>query len=350
MAMAKPPRMDHAAGVPRPVNLALQGGGAHGAFTWGVIDRLLEDGRISVEALVGTSAGAMNAAVTAHGLVSNGRDGARDSLEKFWRAVSEAALFSPIKPSPLDRWMSVGNLDFSPMFQWFDALTRMASPYQINPANFNPLRDILYEQVDFKRIRANSDIKLFTCATNVNTGRIKVFRTHEMTAERVLASACLPFLYQAVEIEGQHYWDGGYMGNPPLYPLFYECTTQDILLVMINPIRMAEVPRTSTEIFDRINEISFNSNLMREMRAIQFVTDLIDKGFDDGGRLKKMRIHTVDAEDQMRRLSTSSKLNAGWPFLCWLRDLGRARGQAFLDEHYDKVGVESSTDVRERFL
>jgi NTE family protein len=332
------------------VNLALQGGGAHGAFTWGVIDRLLEDGRITVEALVGTSAGAMNAAITAHGLVVGGRDGARAALERFWRSVSEAALCSPVTPSPLDRWMSVGNLDYSPTFQWFDALTRVASPYQLNPANFNPLRDILHDQVDFRRIRTNDRIRLFTCATNVNTGRIKVFRTHEMTAERVLASACLPFLYQAVEIEGEHFWDGGYMGNPPLYPLFYESTSQDILLVMINPIRMAEVPRTATGIFDRINEISFNSNLMREMRAIQFVGDLVDKGFTDGGRLRKMRIHTVDAEDQMRRLSTSSKLNAEWSFLCWLRDLGRARVQAFLDEHYDRIGVESSTDIRERFL
>jgi NTE family protein len=334
----------------KPINLALQGGGAHGAFTWGVIDYLLEDGRLDIEALVGTSAGAMNAAVTLHGLITGGREGARASLERFWRAVAEAALFSPIRPSALDRWMSIGNLDFSPMFQWFDAVTRTLSPYQINPANFNPLRDILRAQIDFERIRADRDHKLFVCATNVTTGRIKVFHTAEMTADTVLASACLPFLYHAVEVDGEHYWDGGYMGNPPLFPLIYECTTRDIVLVMINPIQLAEVPQTSTEIFDRINEISFNSNLMREMRAIKFVSDLIDKGFTDGGRLKRMLIHTVDAEDQMRRLSTSSKLNADWEFLTWLRDLGRARAQAFLDEHYAKIGHSSSTDIVERFL
>ncbi|MBC7778509.1 MAG: patatin-like phospholipase family protein [Proteobacteria bacterium] len=332
------------------INLAFQGGGAHGAFTWGVVDRLLEDGRLDIEALVGTSAGAMNAAVTAHGLVVGGRDGARAALERFWRAVSEAALFSPVKPSALDRWMSVGNLDYSPMFQWFDSLTRMLSPYQTNPGNFNPLRDILRAQVDFERIRADREHKVFVCATNVNTGRIKVFGREQMTSETVLASACLPFLYQAVEVDGEFFWDGGYMGNPPLYPLFYECATRDIVLVMINPIKIAEVPQTATEIFDRINEISFNSNLMREMRAIKFVSDLIDKGFTDGGRLKQMLIHTVDAEDQMRRLSTSSKLNASWEFLTWLRDLGRARAQSFLDEHFDKIGNRSSTDIDERFL
>jgi len=334
----------------RPINLAFQGGGAHGAFTWGVVDRLLEDGRLEIESLVGTSAGAMNAAVTMHGLITGGRDGAREALERFWLAVSQAALFSPVKPSPIDRWMSRGNLDFSPTFQIFDAMTRMVSPYQMNPGNINPLRDILCAQVDFERIRTSPTRKLFVCATNVSNCRIKVFRTHEMTCDMVLASTCLPFLYQAVEIDGQHYWDGGYVGNPPLYPLFYECASQDILLVMINPIRRADVPRTATEIFDRINEISFNSNLMREMRAIRFVGELIDKGFTDGGRLKKMRIHTIDAEDEMQRMSTSSKLNAGWSFLTWLRDLGRARADAFLAAHHDKVGIESSVDLQERFL
>ncbi len=334
----------------KPINLALQGGGAHGAFTWGVIDRLLEDGRLQVEALVGTSAGAMNAAVTVHGLLAGGHDGAREALERFWRAVSRAALFSPMKPFALDSWMSIGNLDFSPMFQWFDAMTRMLSPYQMNPANFNPLREILREQIDFERIRRNRHHKLFVCATNVMTGRIKVFDTASMSCETVLASACLPFLYQSVEIEGEYFWDGGYMGNPPLFPLFYECESRDILLVMINPIQLSDVPQTSTEIFDRINELSFNSNLMREMRAIKFVSDLIDGGFTDGGRLRRMLIHTVDAEDQMRRLSTSSKLNASWEFLIWLRDLGRARAQAFLDDHYATIGHSSSTDIVERFL
>ena len=261
----------------KKINLGLQGGGAHGAFTWGVLDKLFEDGRLEIEGIVGTSAGAMNAAVTASGLDRNGSAGAREQLAAFWQATAEAARLGPIQPSPLDRWLGSGNLDFSPTWHFFDNLTRAASPYQLNPLNYNPLKKILSDIVDVNAITREDGVKLFLCATNVRTGRIKVFRGDELSIDAVLASACLPFLYQAVEIAGEHYWDGGYMGNPPIFPLIYHTDCPDVLIIQINPINIPNVPKTAQEIFDRINTLSFNSSLMREMRAIDFVTKLIDQ-------------------------------------------------------------------------
>jgi NTE family protein len=332
----------------KSINLALQGGGSHGAFAWGVLDRLLEDDRIEIEGVVGTSAGAMNAAVLAYGLSVGGNAGARDKLREFWTRVGEVAAYWPL--SWLDRAASPGNLDHSPLWWWWDSITRFLSPYQFNPLNRHPLRDVLVEVVDFERLRRQAQVKLFTCAANVLTGRIRVFERHEMRIEAVLASACLPFMFQAVEVDGEHYWDGGYMGNPPIFPLIYNCEATDVVLVMINPIVISEVPRTAQAIFDRINTLSFNSSLMREMRAIHFVTKLVESGFTDNGRLRRMLIHCIDAEDEMRRLGVSSKLNAQWDFLLYLHRLGRARAGAFLDAHYDKLGRESSTDILARFL
>ena len=334
----------------KTINLALQGGGSHGAFAWGVLDRLLEDDRIGIEGVVGTSAGAMNAAVLAYGLSLGGNAGARETLREFWTRVGQVAATSPLQPSWLDRATSPGSMDQSPMWHWFDAMTRFLSPYQFNPLNHHPLRDVLLEVVDFERLRRESTVKLFTCAANVLTGRIRVFECREMCIEAVLASACLPFMFQAVEVAGEHYWDGGYMGNPPIFPLIYNCASPDVVLIMVNPIVIDEVPRTAQAIFDRINTLSFNSSLMREMRAISFVTKLVDSGFTDGGRLKRMFIHCIDAEDEMRKLGVSSKVNAQWDFLMYLHRLGRDRGEAFLEAHYDQLGAESSLDVAERFL
>ncbi len=334
----------------KTINLALQGGGSHGAFAWGVLDRLLEDERIGIEGVVGTSAGAMNAAVLAYGLAIGGNAGARETLRTFWTRVGQVAAGSPLQPSWLDRATSPGSMDQSPMWLWFDALTRFLSPYQFNPLNHHPLREPLLEVVDFERLRRESTVKLFTCAANVLTGRIRVFERHEMCIEAVLASACLPFMFQAVEVAGEHYWDGGYMGNPPIFPLIYNCASHDVVLIMVNPIVIDAVPKTAQAIFDRINTLSFNSSLMREMRAINFVTKLVDAGFTDGGRLKRMFIHCIDAEDEMRKLGVSSKVNAQWDFLTYLHRLGRERGEAFLAAHYDRLGVESSTDVLGRFL
>ncbi|MBM3568836.1 MAG: patatin-like phospholipase family protein [Alphaproteobacteria bacterium] len=332
------------------VNLALQGGGAHGAFTWGVLDRLLEDERIGVDGIVGTSAGAMNAAVTAYGLAIGGNRGARDALAEFWRKVSERGKSGPLQPSPLDRAMGGGGMEYSPIYQAFTAMMRVVSPYQVNPGNWNPLREVLEEVVDFERLRAATDVKLFLCAANVLTGRLKVFERHEVSAAAVLASGCLPFLFQAVEVDGQHYWDGGYMGNPPIFPVIYACQSRDVVIVQINPVAIPELPTTAQAIHDRINTLSFNSSLMRELRAISFVTKLIDGGFDDGGRLKRMLIHTIDAEDFMNRLSVSSKLNADWDWICRLHELGRARAEDFIARHFDKIGRESSTDIAAKFM
>ena len=336
--------------VKKTINLALQGGGSHGAFAWGVLDRLLEDERIGVDGVVGTSAGAMNAAVLAYGLTIGGNAGARAKLREFWTRVGQVARYSPLQPSWFDKVASPGNMDHSPMWLFADALMRFMSPYQLNPGNHHPLRDLLVEVVDFEHLRRASAVRLYTCAANVKTGRIRVFECHEMCIEAVLASACLPFMFQAVEVDGEHYWDGGYMGNPPIFPLIYNCESRDVLLVMINPIVIDEVPKTAQAIFDRINTLSFNSSLMREMRAISFVSRLVESGFDDGGRLRRMLIHTIDAEDEMRKLGISSKLNAQWDFLMWLHQLGRERAGAFLEANFDKLGRESSTDVAARFL
>ena len=257
------------------INIALQGGGAHGAFTWGVLDRLLEDGRLLIDGISGTSAGAMNAAVLAYGLARGGPPAARAALDEFWRRTSAASAYSPMQPSWFDRWIGNGGMEWSPAYFVFDTLTRFFSPYQLNPMNTNPLRDGLNAVVDFDVLRRAQDVKLFLCATNVRSGRISVFETHEIGPEAVLASACLPFLFQAVEIDGEHYWDGGYMGNPVLFPLFYQTDTRDVVVVMVNQIRRDKLPRTPVEIADRVNEISFNSSLMREMRAVEFVSRML---------------------------------------------------------------------------
>jgi NTE family protein len=335
---------------PKRINLALQGGGAHGAFAWGVLDRLLEDERIAVEGLVGTSAGAMNAAITAYGLMQGGHPGARNALANFWRAVAEKGQFSPMQVPWLDQMISSSRLDFSPAWFMFDLVSRMWSPYQLNPGNYHPLREILSEHIDFEALRGNDGVKLYVCATNVMTNRLRVFERRDMCVGAVLASACLPSLFQAVEVDGEHYWDGGYMGNPPIFPLIYNCGSPDILLVMINPIEISELPQTARAILDRINTLSFNSSLMREMRAVEFVNHLVDHGFDDGGQLKKVRMHCVDAEDEMKSLGVSSKLNVSWDFLQELFYLGRKKAEAFLMQNFDKIGKESSTVISERFL
>jgi NTE family protein len=332
------------------INLALQGGGAHGAFTWGVLDRLLEDGRIGIDGISATSAGAMNAAVVAQGLMAGGTDDARAGLERFWRQVSRVAGEGPIRQNWLDRMFGGHSLDYSPAYQMFDFMTRVLSPYQFNPSDTNPLRDLLVEAIDFPRLRECKGTKLFVAATNVRTGKIKVFETKELSANVLLASACIPLMFQAVEIDGEHYWDGGYMGNPALFPLIYSCESPDVIIVHINPIERDELPMNARDILNRINEISFNSSLMREMRAIQFVTDLIDQDRVKGGQLKRMHIHSIEAQDVMCGLGVSSKLNADWDFLTYLRDVGRERAERWLDANFQRIGLESTVDVRLRFL
>ncbi len=334
----------------KQLNLALQGGGAHGAFTWGVLDRLLEEETIALEGITGTSAGAMNAAVTACGLATDGRPGARRKLEAFWSEISKFGRLGPLQPSVLDRASGNWNMDHSPAYLAMDIATRLFSPYQTNPFGYNPLREVLEKVLDLERLHACTEVKIFVSATNVRSGKIRIFRNQEVTIDALLASACLPTLYQAVEIDGEAYWDGGFMGNPALFPLFYECGTGDVAIVQVNPIVRPEVPKTSREILDRINEISFNSSLMREMRAVAFVTDLIDRGQLDDKVYKRVRVHLIEAAEQMSALGFSSKLMADWEFLCHLRDLGRATADSWLAAHWDQIGVESSVDLRETFL
>ncbi len=336
---------------PRTLNLALQGGGAHGAFTWGVLDRLLDEPSLSFEGVVATSAGAMNAAVLAYGLAEGGRRGAQKALANFWRRVSHAAAFGPLQPSLLDRATGSRSLEYSPAFVMFDMVTRLMSPYQFNPLNFNPLRKVLEQSIDLDAIRmARCPIKINICATNVRTGKVKVFSNDELSVDAIMASACLPFLFQAVEIEGEAYWDGGYMGNPAIFPLIYSCETSDVLIVHINPIERPELPRTAMEILNRINEISFNSSLLREMRAIAFVTQLIESEAGSMLDLKRMHIHGISDDDAMKKLSVSSKLNADWGALSDLRDRGRERADEWLQASYDDIGKRSTVDIREKYL
>ena len=325
------------------VDLALQGGGAHGAFTWGVLDRLLEEPWLRIDGISGTSAGAMNAAVLADGHAAGGAAGARAALQRFWRSVSQAALLSPLRRTPLDILLGRWSLDHSPAFVAMDLASRLLSPYDLNPGGANPLRKILAESIDFDRL-AQAPIKLFVTATSVRTGRGRVFRNPTLTPDALLASACLPTLFQAVEIDGEAYWDGGYSGNPTITPLVRECSSHDTILVQINPIERPGTPRTARDILNRLNEVSFNGALLKELRMIALLRQVADPGDCEGALWAGMRIHRV-ASDLMAGLGYSSKLNAEWDFLCMLRDEGRAAAETFLAAHGTDLGQRSSFDL-----
>ena len=337
----------------KTINLALQGGGSHGAFAWGILDYLLEDGRLDFEGISATSAGAMNASILAQGLMHGDKEEARQALADFWKTVSDAGKLSPYKAMPSLSWFNEHqsySLDHSPMFQMADLMTRIFSPYQLNPFDFNPLKDILEKTIDFEKLRKHSPIKLHLCATNVETCKVRIFENEEITVDTILASACLPFMFKAVEIEGEYYWDGGYMGNPAIYPLIYSCGSHDVVIVHINPIVRKGVPTSAPEILNRLNEVSFNSSLMREMRAIAFVEKLIHDGKVKDGDMKRMHIHSIRSDEAMSFHDASSKLNTNWNFLTHLRDEGRETAKEWLDKNYAKIGKESSVDIRKEFL
>jgi NTE family protein len=315
------------------VNLALQGGGSHGAFTWGVLDRLLEEERLAFDGITATSAGAVNAVVLADGLAAGGPDVTSTSI---------------IAPSFIDKMNPNFGLDHSPGYVMVDMISRFMSPYQLNPMDMNPMRDLLNEVVDFERVRQQRVVKLFLSATTVRTGKVKVFANEEITAEHVLASACLPFMMRAPEIGGEHYWDGGFMGNPAIFPVIYACESQDVILVHLTPTERQGNPQDSRSILNRMQEISFNSSLMREMRAIAFVTKMIDDGKMTGA--KRMFIHLIDAEDVISELAGSSKMNADWKFLTYLFELGRERADKWIAANFDRVGVETTVDLQAKYL
>lgn len=325
------------------VDLALQGGGSHGAFTWGVLDRLLEEPWIHIEAISGTSAGAMNAAVLADGWLEGGAEGARNALDRYWQRVSHAAAFSPLQRSPLDRLLGRWTLDTSPAYVAMDLASRLLSPYDINPAGFNPLRRILAESIDFDRLN-RSPIRLFITATSVRTGRGRIFRNGEITPDVLLASACLPTMFAAIEIDGEPYWDGGYAGNPTITPLVRESDAHDTILVQINPPERKEIPRTATEILNRLNEISFNSPLMKELRMIALLRQVADPGTGEGARWAQMRTHRIRS-DMLAQFGASSKLNGEWDFVSMLRTEGRRAAGEFLDTSADDLGKRSTADL-----
>jgi NTE family protein len=336
----------------KPINLALQGGGAHGAFTWGVLDRLLEDGRIAIEGISGTSAGAMNAAVLATGIARGGNEGGREALTRYWRDVSRDGRASPLQRTLLDRLMGNWSLNTNPAYVAVDVMSRFFSPYDLNPLNINPLMELIEEHVDFAALQSCRHVHVFVSATNVHTGKVRVFAKHELTSAAIMASACLPFMFQAVEIDGVPYWDGGYMGNPALFPFYNAVKTDDILLVQINPIIRRETPKTARDIQNRMNEITFNASLLAQLRAAEFVTRLLKHGKlnrkDDGVEgYRDLRIHRIDGAEKLVELDASTKMNAEWEFLLYLHDIGREAADNFLEKHFDSIGVRSTLDVHE---
>ena len=324
------------------IDIALQGGGAHGAFTWGVLDRLLEDDRLEIVGVSGTSAGAMNATALVQGLTSGGGAAAQALLREFWSQVSTAARYSPIQRTFFDMLAGRWSLDLSPPFILSQQIQRMFSPYQINLMDINPLRDIVAGFYDFDVVNQAKHQKLFLSATNVRTGLPKVFRQPEISADTLMASACLPFLFRAVEIDGEAYWDGGYMGNPPLFPLIDETDVRDTVIIQINPFERPELPKTAYEIENRLNEITFNASLIKELRAAYFLFEIIHHEGLEREAYRDARLHRIEAEDEMRKLSVSSKLNAEWPFLLHLHEIGRRSADLWLAKNFEHLGKRST--------
>jgi NTE family protein len=332
----------------KAINLALQGGGSHGAFTWGVLDRLLEDERLTFDGITATGVGSINAVVLADGLASGGRKLAKRRLEAFWTRMSEIVSKSVIAPSFFDQMNPTFGLEHSPGYLFVDFLSRFMSPYQLNPFDINPLRNLLNELVDFQRVRQQQTVKLFLSATSVRTGKIAIFRTEEITAEHVIAADCMPFRTRAPKIGTEHYWDGGFMGNPAIFPVIYECDARDVLLVHVTPAERTDLPTSARAILDRMEEIVFNAALMREMRVITMITRMIDDGQLSGN--KRMFFHLIEAGDITRDLSASSKMNFDWKFLTHLFAIGRARAERWLTDNFELLGVKTTLDLHSKYL
>jgi NTE family protein len=340
-------RSDKPKGTKR-INLALQGGGTHGAFTWGVLDHLLEDGRLSVEGISGTSAGAVNAVMLADGLKRGGPEEARKRLADFWRAASVGGDLPLLQRAVADKLFSLVPSEGSPTYNWLAAWSQYLSPYDLNPLNINPLKDLVERFVDFEALRADSR-PIFIAATNVQTGQLHIFPHEKISAEAVMASACLPAVFRAVEIDGVHYWDGGYLGNPVLYPFFRATESEDVLIVQINPLVRKKLPTSTREIMSRVNEITFNSPLMAELRAIEFVNRQIDAGRlprgTGKGEYRRINVHRIVLEGLGERFSSASKLRNDYESFQLLCKLGQRSARRFLDAHYGEIGVKSSIDL-----
>ena len=342
--------------VIRKLDLALQGGGSHGAFTWGVLDRLLEEEDIEFSGISGTSAGAVNSAVLVTGLVHGGREGARKALHDFWRDVSVSGLiFSPFSLTQASAGAN-GHVNFDqlPSYQWLNAFWRTFSPYEFNPLNLNPLRDVVLRHVDIDALHRCHEkrpgLRLFIAATSVHTGQARLFTGKDVSIEALLASACLPFIFQAVEIDGEPYWDGGYSGNPAIFPLIYHSEALDIMLVKINPLMREGTPTRSVDIIDRLSEITFNTSLLAEMRAIAFVSRLLREQRLDAGRYKDLRMHMIADDEGLAPFNASSKFNTDWGFLQQLSGLGREAADRWLKQHRAAIGQHATLDMEREFL
>lgn len=332
------------------IELALQGGGSHGAFTWGVLDRILEDERIEIDAISGASAGALNAVVLADGLIADGRAGAREALRRFWSRVSNASGHGSAAPDTMRAFFGNWSLTASPLNFYLDWACRSLAPHQFNPFNLNPLRDIIATQVNFERIRRYARMQLFISATNIRTGQIKEFRQDALSVDAVMASACLPLLFRPVEIDGEAYWDGGYVGNPSLLPLISESPAHDLLLVQINPSRREALPVMVADILDRVEEITFNSSLVKELRSVALLQQLLQiEGVPSGIRspnlftqVAALRMHRIEAENDLSDLGGSSKRNTGWPFLTRLYHIGYRAADTWLERNFTHLGRRST--------
>lgn len=337
----------------KTLNIALQGGGSHGAFSWGALDRLLEDDRIRLEGVCACSAGAMNASALAYGLEIGGNQGAKDVLDRLWKSIHETGrAFSALQNSPIEKfWQSQLNSSFNHFM--FDSTTRLMSPYQFNPLGINPLRKVLNDTVDFKVLKKTEKTKLFISATHVKTGKVKVFHNTDMCLDVVLASACLPFLFHAIEVQGEYYWDGGYMGNPSLYPLFYETDCRDIMIFHVNPLEREEIPKSASDIYNRINEISFNSSLIKDLRAIAFVKKLLEHDMlkpEFRSQFKNLYVHSIRADDAMCEYSVASKFDTNWEFLVELKEKGYHAMSQWLDKNFNSINNADTVDLHTAFL
>jgi NTE family protein len=351
LAALLPGRAAGGKGAPttKRINLALQGGGAHGAFTWGVLEHLLSDGRLVIEGVSGTSAGAVNAVMLADGLARGGPAEALKRLAEFWRAVSNNGNLPPLQRAVVERMLSFIPLEGTPMQAWLDMMSKYFSPYDFNPLNINPLKDLFERFVDFDAVRAFSDLQLFISATNVQTGRVRIFSREKITAEALMASACLPLLFRAVEIDGIPYWDGGYLANPVIFPFFGTTTTEDVVVVQINPLMRQATPTSASEIMNRINEITFNSSLLSEYRAIEFVARLIDQGRlprgTGPGEYRRVNVHRIVLDQFGTGLDAASKISTDYNFFEALHINGKRAARRFLDDHFNDIGVKNTVDL-----
>ena len=335
----------------KKINLALQGGGAHGAYTWGVLNRLLEEEDLEIEAISGTSAGAMNAAVLVTGYCQGGREKAKELLHDFWQEISLlGSVFNPNRKSTVANINGHWNLDWSLSYNYFELLTHMLSPYQLNPLNINPLKWVLEKIINIEELQRSESIKLFITATAVRTGQPRVFKCQEITTNVLLASACIPYLFQAIVIDDEPYWDGGYMGNPVIWPLIYYSDSPDIMLVQVNPLRRHETPVSAHEIMNRLNEITFNSSLISEMRAINFVSKLVHENRLDPQRYKDIHMHMITGGENMANYNASSKLNSSWQFFWHLKEIGYHAADEWLKNYKKAIGEKSSIDIQQVFL